>query len=615
MDLSENPVLCDVVENYIEELGEDKSNFDIDELRVRIDTVMDITALRSKDEFMSNDKLISDDDLMSVVKLFLIPNLREELESALSEANERGIVEVDIRMVTVEPTENVNHNKYEPTEYHQKTHSAHERGEKINDVCVIEQEHNVKKVIDSVCVASKKDVEDNLLNIKQTIKKDIDDRGVSLLNSRKLLIMPLYSNDLAVQIYKTEENDIEHEKANYYCSCNTENPTQLRVGFTRLVDCRKDDWDEIISDIIRDIRKMLPLTLEPVKPKYDEENEESMSKNEKDILSTIMNACGGKNPGPQPIGLRRKHLDSILEKGEFKIGEKTNGMRALLYQYFDTHDGFNGTYKRRLKPRGSRHTVGRVDLDRNHTLDNLGECVLDGELVWNMTHGCMVYMVFDAYGINGECIMKEPFVERQEKLKNRYDWVRSKIQKTENDDSLTQMPVVLKEWHDPANLYGKVGQFIEDGIFNRYIGTQDDGDFWYHHKTDGYIAQPANKGVNRGAVIYKFKTPEDTTIDYKITEEGLEDDGSYFIVSGGNYGEIIESNVCWNEADMVRIRRRYPSGHKEFVCEFMYQGCWIPIFPRTEKTTPNKTDTVISSLDSLKDHLTDDEFMRKMQQI
>lgn len=371
-----------------------------------------------------------------------------------------------------------------------------------------------------------------------------------------------------------------------------------------------------VTSMINALNCILPQTSEPIQPTQRFMKEEYSSKS---TDYHIQKLCDSANVGPHPQALCRRHVQMIRD-ADFKISEKTNGFRMLLVQFKnDIEDA--PEFSRHLKNTRTGDVRIRTDLTNNEDLDMLGECVLDGELVWNLHFGCMVFMVFDVYALKGKKLTEFTFNQRQEQLEILFkqwhtdtghdvnNWRIPTFSEIETKPWLfKKLPLVIKKWVDTSELYSELAHHSMDGIYN-------DGTAWYHHESDGYIAQPADKSLlsEEGKALYKYKIPEDTSVDYRVDENTLGDLGS-MTVSYPNAAmrKINVGNVIWNDADKQRLKRRYPEDNTFMFCEFVYHGYWTPIFPRVDKMSANMSVTVMSTLGALKDHMTTDEFIIRM---
>lgn len=370
-----------------------------------------------------------------------------------------------------------------------------------------------------------------------------------------------------------------------------------------------------ITSMLDALLYILPQTQEPIQPtkQFVTKEDSTMSTDQH-----IQKLCDSANVGPHPVALCRSHVKMIREKDEFKLSEKTNGVRMLFVQFTNDKQAALQPFSRHLKNMrtGDNHT--REDLTANTNLEKLGECVLDGELVWNMHFGCMVFMIFDAYALKGKNLTARTFNQRQRQLEtvlstdddDHTDWRIPTFNEKDVESWLfKKLPFVVKRWVDAPMLYSQLAVHHDgaNGIYN-------DGTAWYYHESDGYIAQP-DKSLRseEGKTLYKYKTPKDTSIDYRVDETMIGDLSSMAV----SYPDAAMqkknvSNVNWNDADKQRLRRRYPEGNAFMFCEFVYNGYWTPIFPRVDKMSANMSVTVVSTLAALKDHMTTEEFIIRM---
>ncbi|RYG98713.1 hypothetical protein EON65_51105, partial [archaeon] len=111
------------------------------------------------------------------------------------------------------------------------------------------------------------------------------------------------------------------------------------------------------------------------------------------------------------------------------------------------------------------------------------DCILDGELVYNITLKKSVYMIFDILMYRGEVVVLKPFVERLSLIRDvLYPAYKLAIQSLQNTPRLS---LLMKRFVKKADLPRLLSFVSEKGGERVYMDNED-----RHHYTDGLIFQP-----------------------------------------------------------------------------------------------------------------------------
>lgn len=357
-------------------------------------------------------------------------------------------------------------------------------------------------------------------------------------------------------------------------------PEPVRISMTSLADENKRYFAVVKSAIRGFLEKSLPASLEG----KSEGKNDGWGQNTYQMLS------------PLPASMDRRSMYN-LKRGEFRYSEKTDGLRAFLLQC-----EVEGELKAFFVMRPYEQVF--IHPKMLSPVEGFGECLLDGELVMNLTHNEASYVTFDCLIMDGKSVINYLFDDRISIARDMF----TEYAKPEADGS--KMNVFLKKWVKPENLYMGVEQFIRDGVYKF--------DFLHHH-TDGIIAQP-NNALFKNTIgsqefdkifIYKYKEPDHMTIDLEVNTNNMDENtGFVYYLSTRKTVVDLTPDVAINDHDKLRILRRYPHRkYKGIVLEFGYYGLLVPLFPRDEKERGNKARTIESTEDAQKDGLTKGEFV------
>jgi mRNA guanylyltransferase len=274
--------------------------------------------------------------------------------------------------------------------------------------------------------------------------------------------------------------------------------------------------------------------------------------------------------GPQPVAVERKDLNTLNEG--YMVCEKTDGSRALLILI-------------NLNNKPMCFLINRNNelffLELSFTKEVYEGSIFDGELVktkegsWNLLlHDCMCY--------NGTS-----FLNKNHRL--RYACIIDFIVKR----------YVNKET-DPVNIKTKL--FYNFG--NRISETWEHIKQTTENEIDGLIFTPINRNIHFGRdnFLFKWKLPEDNTVDFQIIFKGRKvylyytEDSELklyksFASTHQNYKKITEFNK------INKITEESP------IIEFkiINEDYFIPYRYRNDKNQPNSYITVLNTFKNVKE--------------
>jgi hypothetical protein len=244
---------------------------------------------------------------------------------------------------------------------------------------------------------------------------------------------------------------------------------------------------------------------------------------------------------PKPATLEKHNLASIEEYGitsifeNYAVTEKADGNRYLLY--------VDNNSKSFLLETSSKQARGC------NIKTNLKNCLLDGELILCqdrlLNKNKDLFAIFDIYYYNGDKISSLPLLSD---TKSRYDYMNDFIKTVSNSNS---HDITVKK------------QLTSDNILNDCNTILSNTDEYDYH-IDGLIFTPtkipvfasyANKPVELNNInnfswnrVFKWKPPEQNTIDFVVIEKG-----KHKLSSDGKTYKEFSLNVVFSNIDMEPI--------------------------------------------------------------
>ncbi|KAF2008574.1 mRNA capping enzyme, alpha subunit [Aaosphaeria arxii CBS 175.79] len=226
------------------------------------------------------------------------------------------------------------------------------------------------------------------------------------------------------------------------------------------------------------------------------------------VVADLLERESTRFPGAQPVSFAREHI-SELQRNEYFMCEKTDGIRCLLFLYFrDAGDAFEpvtllidrkNQYFDVTPP--LRIPYHRDPADPNKFLFNT---VLDGELVHDTVPGQpkprLVFYVFDCLAIDGENITSKPFDKRLGRIK---EWIFNPYERARQRGPIPE-PFRMKE----KQMYAA---YHTQRLFQEVLPRLP-------HGNDGLIFTCKNTPYHFGTDrhILKWKPPHENTIDFKL---------------------------------------------------------------------------------------------------
>ena len=228
--------------------------------------------------------------------------------------------------------------------------------------------------------------------------------------------------------------------------------------------------------------------------------------------------------GPQPVSMSVEHLnpynpDSILSN--YAVTEKADGIRAELL--ITEGKGYLITPKKRV-------------INMSVSFDTPDDWIFDGEYITQNKQGepIKLFMIFDVYYSSQSSSQPHSYPWYSKKGLSRSTVIHEfKQSVTLNPDSSDSVRVGFKEYYEgPTKLLEKDGKFKNLTTILKYskkILDKEENIGGFEYFTDGLIFLPISfpvKGVVEGDNIksikgtwnvnYKWKPPEENTIDFKV---------------------------------------------------------------------------------------------------
>lgn len=252
----------------------------------------------------------------------------------------------------------------------------------------------------------------------------------------------------------------------------------------------------------------------------------------------------GRFPGPQPVSIERRHF-SLLKRQPYLVCEKTDGVRHLL---LSTPEGLVSIVNRAFHVEQVKIRVPK-------------DTLLDGELVRTKA-GRLLFTVYDAVRVKGECLMHTPLDQRLDKARA----IIKGIIKT----AAAPFEIRVKTMLDLADI----------------ASMPDLGSFEY--ETDGLVFTPVREPVRMGTheTMFKWKPRERITIDFCLQN------GHELFVQ--DRGEPYKEAVLHKKVDL-------PDG-TIVECGYGDLG-WFVEKVRTDKTHANNRRTYFRTLVNLRENI------------
>ncbi|CAM9213255.1 unnamed protein product [Chrysoparadoxa australica] len=328
------------------------------------------------------------------------------------------------------------------------------------------------------------------------------------------------------------------------------------------------------------------------------------------VCAAVKNRCrelsgnperGTGFPGAMPLDLGRRDIQR-LQRGDYFISEKTDGVRYLMVSIRDAQD--NAVCALIDRSMNVYSVLGGEELAK---VVKVGT-VLDGELVHNRTgSGRAVFMVFDMLALGDTELMKKPFQMRFQAVADHifkpYDRLCALP-----DGLKPHLKLVKKRFYrrtEICQLFSKIKNLGRERIYF-------EGDL-RHHKTDGVIFQP-NRHYTTGAdkQLLKWKWKDLASIDLKVAMKG---GGDVELSTVGENGDIDMSKVVHlTLQDKMRLLAdmHFTSATIAEVAFDDTSGLWLHLGVRPDKDRPNFVRTVMSTLVELGEAISEQELQYRM---
>ena len=298
------------------------------------------------------------------------------------------------------------------------------------------------------------------------------------------------------------------------------------------------------------------------------------------------NGTSGKNfPGALPVSLETRDFDK-LKKYEYAICEKTNGMRYFMF--FTKHKdekiclmvnrGFN-FYK--------------IDIPQDIEGEYWENTLFDGELVQENDSSWTFY-IHDCVCWCGVNVSRSSLFER---MSNSLTFVVEGLPSNENVDFGFKVMAKLFYPYTSENV-----TLVEDAM---KVAS---------HSTDGLIFTPVNLPVCSGTQysMFKYKTREHHTFDFKVTVNETDDDDNikicFFINDRQKLTEFMNGTTSDEDVSEFYEECKKLEGFKnDCILECSYDienDKYIPVLVRTDKHLPNGKLTVQRTFVNIKENIT-----------
>lgn len=219
--------------------------------------------------------------------------------------------------------------------------------------------------------------------------------------------------------------------------------------------------------------------------------------------------------GTMPVNLSRRSFLTV-QTSDYFVTEKSDGVRHLLYVIGN--------------PSSPSDPPTAIIMDRALSTTKLagGEAIgaalkvgtiLDGELVYNLTMKTKVFMVFDVLALDGEPYIEKPFRERLKCINTtlavRFSSIPTASAHSNSASPTAPTMLVAKAFVEKKQLTSLIGSVRGHGGASSRVFYNS---AYRHHKTDGFIFQPANTTyeLRTDYSLLKWKWADLRSIDLQV---------------------------------------------------------------------------------------------------
>jgi mRNA guanylyltransferase len=372
----------------------------------------------------------------------------------------------------------------------------------------------------------------------------------------------------------------------------------------------------------------------------------------KEEVANLLQRTSRGFPGAQPVSFAAKHFVD-LKKDDYYVCEKTDGIRYLLWMTHERDRNLTYLIDRKndyyfLQGLFFPHHEDKTLVTRFHD-----DTILDGELVEDRIPGqksVMKFLVFDCLVLDGNVLMHRPFDKRLGYLKQQVlkPWKTAYDRERANNQDFNPPPFILEDKNNEFS-YGLEKMFKEIIPKVKQI-----------HGNDGLIFTCKDTPYHPGTdeKILKWKPPEDNTVDFLLHIEwsvyspdpndpsdheqpdydAYPNDFGLYIFHGDRAGEAAYARVGslyvspgqWDELKAMdrplqdTIVECYQevvphsngtNGHHDPNNTIEGGRRWRFHRIRDDKLEANHVSTYTSVIDSINDHVTEDDLLREADDI
>lgn len=335
--------------------------------------------------------------------------------------------------------------------------------------------------------------------------------------------------------------------------------------------------------------------------------------------------------GSMPINMFRSSLNKVLSS-DYYVGEKSDGVRYLMYVINTGNNDKNCVLMNRSKV--LRFFPGSQKLGRILK----GDCVLDGEIVYNLTLKKYVFVIFDILcwtffddrgALRTANVMHQKFEERIKLLEEE---VISRYESASDPCSGSEVELLCKRFLPKNQISHLVKNFHTESSGEKFYYEKDNGTH-FHHYTDGIIFQPnSHYVISRFYDFFKWKWADMRSVDLVVSilignqrldnvsdsnsnqndqyigePRSITKDNIILWCDGPsntkvNFTKRGETNVAMGKFDTFRLLAEYSEHRKcmsqngNIVVEVAYDtkvGMWTYLMIRPDKKVSNYIDSVI----------------------
>ena len=340
-------------------------------------------------------------------------------------------------------------------------------------------------------------------NIRDNIANDIKDKSWNEMKKKFRYISRVSfvhkGNKKSKSCARVDISTVYETDGSYWSGIDPSKDTpkyEVEIEALNKEGCTKDDLKNSMLHALKEVLRGQQDSCYPITTEAMRKVRRAYIDASNNLLSTKDNNKSWLSwfKGPQPVTLQKEDVSGVCNGDDYNVTNKSDGLRKLLYIFDDKLYLLDSS--RRIQYTGVSLSKEADDEED----ESLNGTILDGELVQLKIGNVTEYQVFDIYSKGGSSMLDQFFSVRQAAFEEVIDRVNAN---NSESSSLIFLSKVFKS-------VDEVGISEIQGIIKDNISNFDN---------DGMILTPkgpvpGTKSNNKK--VYKWKTEENTTIDFRV---------------------------------------------------------------------------------------------------